>query len=103
MNHSLMVLCAATLVSTSASAGQPCDSLAGVALPNDTTITLAAFVAAGKFTPPDGSTVSVPAFRRVSGVSRPNSDSQIKFEVWLPEAWNGRFDQGGTQTEGDDK
>src|ERR1700682_4156324 len=97
MNRSriLMVLFAAALASTPASAVQPCSSLATLQLANNTTITLATPVPAGRFTPPDGGAVTVPAFCRVSGVSRPTSDSEIKFEVWLPAAWNGRFDQGG--------
>ena len=46
----------------------------------------------------DGVTVRVP-FCRVQGVARPSSDSQIKFEVWLPPtaaAWNGRLKVNGT-------
>jgi feruloyl esterase len=38
-------------------------------------------------------------FCRVQGVARPTSDSEIKFEVWLPpsaQAWNGRFKLNGT-------
>ena len=91
----IKVLCAAGLISAAASAAQPCNSLASLPLPNNTTITLAAPVPAGPFTPPDFSRVNVPAFCRVSGVARPTSDSVIKFEVWLPDAWNGRLDQGG--------
>jgi feruloyl esterase len=49
-------------------------------------------VAAGAFKPPAGAFVlpgtnpfkSLPAFRRVVGVIKPTSDSDIKFEVWLP-------------------
>jgi feruloyl esterase len=35
----------------------------------------------------------LPAFCRVEGVARPTSDSEIRFEVWIPpaEAWNGKF------------
>lgn len=34
----------------------------------------------------------LPAFCRVAGVLRPSSDSEIRFEVWMPEqGWNGRF------------
>jgi len=91
----LLTVCAAGLIPAAASAAQPCSSLASLPLPNNTTITLAAPVPAGPFTPPDFSTVTVPAFCRVSGVARPTSDSEIKFEVWLPDAWNGRLDQGG--------
>ncbi len=38
-------------------------------------------------------------FCRVQGVARPSSDSEIKFEVWLPAtaaAWTGRFKLNGT-------
>ena len=38
---------------------------------------------------------NVPAFCRVIGVSRPTTDSEIKFEVWLPASWNGKFDHAG--------
>lgn len=34
----------------------------------------------------------LPALCRVAGVLRPSSDSEIRFEVWMPaEGWNGRF------------
>ena len=52
-------------------------------------------------TPPatiGGTAVSV-AFCRVQGVARPSSDSEIKFEVWLPQtaaAWTGRMKVNGT-------
>ena len=45
-----------------------------------------------------GVAVSVP-FCRVQGVARPSSDSQIKFEVWLPPTagdWSGRMKVNGT-------
>lgn len=38
-------------------------------------------------------------FCRVQGVARPSSDSEIKFEVWLPataQGWTGRFKLNGT-------
>src|ERR1700704_3702043 len=97
MNRSVvfLVLCAAALAAPRAPAPQPGGVLAKLALANNTTITLATPVPAGRFTPPDGAAVTVPAFCRVSGVSRPTADSEIKFEVWMPDAWNGRFDQGG--------
>ena len=42
---------------------------------------------------PDTSTSPLPAFCRVEATARPTSDSEIKFEVWIPpvEAWNGKF------------
>ena len=34
----------------------------------------------------------LPGFCRVAGVLRPTSDSEIRFEVWMPEqGWNGRL------------
>ena len=55
--------------------------------------------AAGTFTPPrsPAGTKPVPlAFCRVGGIIRPTSDSEIKFEVWLPQtAWTGRYESVG--------
>jgi hypothetical protein len=80
-------------------AAQTRDPLADLKLPN-TTIVSSEIVAAGAFTPPAGTFAlpgpspfaSLPAFRRVIGVIKPTSDSDIKFEVWLPVAgWNEKF------------
>jgi feruloyl esterase len=40
---------------------------------------------------------NLPAFCRVQGVSKPSADSNIVFEVWLPEPanWNGKFLSSG--------
>ena len=37
--------------------------------------------------------MSLPAFCRVEGTARPTTDSDIRFEVWIPpvDAWNGKF------------
>jgi Tannase and feruloyl esterase len=71
-----------------------CEGLADLKLPN-TTITTAQSVAAGAFTPVTGLATpykELPAFCRVAGVIKPTSDSEIKFEVWMPIAnWNGKF------------
>lgn len=41
-------------------------------------------------------TLDVPARCEVHGISRPSSDSQIGFEVWLPlNGWNGKYQQKG--------
>src|ERR1051325_8417185 len=75
-------------------AAQTCEKMAELKLAN-TTITTAQTVAAGTFTPPAGSALlykDLPAFCRVAGVIKPTSDSDIKFEVWMPSAgWNGKF------------
>ncbi|HXW56254.1 MAG TPA: tannase/feruloyl esterase family alpha/beta hydrolase [Candidatus Cybelea sp.] len=82
-------------------ASQSCEQLAHLALPH-TTISSAETVAAGAFTPPASATPwlvgdpafykHLPAFCRVSAVSKPTPDSDIKIEVWMPESdWNGKF------------
>jgi feruloyl esterase len=81
----------------SAAAGTACANLAAMTIPN-VTINASAVVAAGTFTPPGpqapGATPSpLPAFCRVEATARPTSDSEIKFEIWIPpvDAWNGKF------------
>src|SRR5208282_2411336 len=82
-------------------AGQTCEQLAQLALPN-TTITSAQTVAAGAFAPPPSMAPQMagnpnfykglPAFCRVTAVSKPTADSDIKIEVWMPSSgWNGKF------------
>ena len=94
----------ACLLVTSAHAATSCAALAQeLRLPN-TTITLAAEVAAGSFTlpapgGPGGPSMdlsSLPSFCRVAGTIRPTADSDIRFEVWMPLTdWNGKFVGGG--------
>lgn len=90
--NSFSVLLLALVASPVAAA--TCESLADLKLPN-TTITAAQSVAAGSFTPPAGAATpyaALPAFCRVTGVIKPTSDSDIRFEVWMPSAgWNGKF------------
>jgi len=70
-----------------------CDAVKNLKLAA-TTITAAERVTSGEV---DGPTIQtpfhgLPVFCRVSGVLRPSADSEIKFEVWMPENdWNGRF------------
>lgn len=78
----------------SPAAAQTCEKLADLKLAN-TTITSAQSVAPGAFTLATGSAApfkGLPAFCRVTGVIKPTTDSDIKFEVWMPSAgWNGKF------------
>ena len=73
-----------------------CESLATLALPN-TTITVAKAEPAGTFAPsqvhlPGPPQADLPAFCRVAGEIKPTSDSDIKFELWMPASgWNGKF------------
>lgn len=74
-----------------------CAGLIKLTFEGNTIITAAAPVAAGAFVTPSGQTLAgLPAFCRVIGVSRPTSDSNINFEVWLPSSsWNGKFLSSG--------
>jgi feruloyl esterase len=74
-------------------AGTPCANLAALTIPN-VTVNGATMVAAGSFSPTGGAQgMAVPAFCRVEATARPTSDSEIRFEVWIPpvDAWNGKF------------
>ena len=75
-----------------------CESLIHLNLPG-TAITLAQPEAAGAFMPPRSAAGAKPvpvAFCRVGGTIRPTTDSEIKFEVWLPQAaWTGRYESVG--------
>src|SRR6187455_3170978 len=97
----LTVFLWAGLSQPSLAAGTACANLAALTIPN-VTVNAATAVAAGGFTPPGpqvpGTTASpLPAFCRVEATARPTSDSEIKFEVWIPpsEAWNGKFEGVG--------
>src|SRR5262249_46670941 len=90
---SVLLLAALSFGSRSVAA-QTCERLSDLKLAN-TTITAAQRGAAGSFPPPAGTAVpykDLPAFCRVAGVIKPTSDSEIKFEVWMPvSGWNGKF------------
>jgi Tannase and feruloyl esterase len=103
--QSLLVMAAfaALAAVTKPAIGATCADLKQVALPK-TTITLAESVAAGAFTPPIPEwarafmrAVPIPAaFCRVAAEIRPTSDSNIKFELWLPlTGWTGRYESVG--------
>ena len=79
-----------------------CEKLGALTLPN-VEITSASPVAAGTFTGPSRGTrqgnsyENVPAFCRVAGITRPEPESRIGFEVWLPtpDAWSQRLHMVG--------
>ena len=96
-----MKLPALFFVSAFAAFGANCADLAGLKL-SATTITAAQTVAAGAFTPPapggrgPSPFAPLPAFCRVTATLAPSADSDIRIEVWLPEAgWNGKFEAVG--------
>ena len=90
------LLAAAVLSSPRAGAAPaPCESLASLHLA-DTTITVATMVSAGTFDPPGPTPPIDTTACRVAGSIKPTSDSDIKFEVWMPAAgWNGKFLSAG--------
>jgi len=96
----ILAVCGALAPSVQA-AGQSCEQLAQLALP-DTKITSAQTVAAGAFVLPAGVPPwmagdpsffkSLPAFCRITATAKPSSASDIKIEVWMPSTgWNGKF------------
>ncbi len=77
-----------------ASPALECSTLKGHTFDSTTTIVDATLVATGSLRISDTVTIpNLPAFCRVQGVSRPSVDSDIRFEVWLPQptAWNRKF------------
>jgi feruloyl esterase len=79
---------------------QACEKLATLVLPM-ATITYAGTVESGSFVPPGsapegGPFRALPSFCRVAATLKPSSDSDIKIEVWMPDAgWNGKFQAVG--------
>jgi len=92
----------ALLLAAALSNPAACENLKSLSLPN-TTITSAQPAAAGPFIPPAApgaggpppGPVQLPPHCRVSAVAKPSPDSNIEFEVWLPENWNGKFEAVG--------
>jgi hypothetical protein len=76
---------------------QECGQLVSLQIPA-TTIVSAQPIEAGTFKLPQGDPLpNLKAFCRVSAVVKPSSDSDIRFEVWLPASeWNGRLWAAGT-------
>src|SRR5947208_7831462 len=92
----LALFAAAALPSRSAGAAQPtCESLANLHL-QDTTIKSAATVPAGTAaTQPPAPAMDTTACR-VTGSIKPTTDSDIRFEVWMPSTgWNRKFLSAG--------
>ena len=95
MTQSRIVLALLLVLASSSPAlrADSCTAIKDLKLP-DTTITMAERVASGDLEGPDIDKPlhELPPFCRVVGVLRPTADSEIRFEVWLPEKdWNSRF------------
>lgn len=92
---STLFIAAAVSAPAHAAAPVACESLTGLSLP-DTVITLATVVPAGTFDPPGATPPIDTTACRVAGSIRPTSDSDIRFEVWMPASgWNGKFLSAG--------
>ena len=86
----IAILIVAETLALPARAGD-CESLSHSKLAN-TTITTAQTISNGNFTPPYGDAIDkLSSFCRVAGVIEPSSDSYVRFEVWLPANWNGKY------------
>jgi Tannase and feruloyl esterase len=96
-----LIAVSSAFVPSARSAGQSCEQLAQLALPN-TKITSAQTVAPGAFAPPASMAPwlagdptfykRLPAFCRITAEAKPSADSDIKIEVWMPQSgWNGKF------------
>jgi feruloyl esterase len=90
-----------SLPAGAADAPAACEALRSAAIAH-TRIDVAEPVAAGAFRSPTpdfpfpADYSKLPAFCRVAGSIQPSSDSDIRFELWLPTTgWNGRFMQTG--------
>lgn len=89
-----------TLCAAYAAGQRPCEQLTKLKL-GKATVTEATIVPAGAFKFPAPTTIVAPsvdlgAYCRIEGVARPTSDSEIKFEVWMPvNGWNGKYVQVG--------
>src|SRR5262249_22955656 len=96
----LFTVLASIAFAPQAAAQQSCESLISLKLPH-VDISSATLVRKKPFTAPrpglpPGPTLTLPAHCEVKGISRPTSDSEIKFEVWLPmSSWNGKYQQVG--------
>jgi feruloyl esterase len=94
---------ASPLLAQNATGGAPtaCANLKSVRVPK-TVVAVAEPVAAGQFRSPAPPAFGpprdlsfLPAFCRVAGTIRATAESDIRFELWLPENWNGKFMQTG--------
>jgi feruloyl esterase len=74
-----------------------CADLTSLRFEGNTSVTAATTVTSGTLVTPANQTLTnLPAFCRVQGVSKPSSESNIYFEVWLPASiWNGKFLSSG--------
>jgi feruloyl esterase len=98
LNPRLAILALVVLPAMPSHASTGCANLKQVRFPH-ATITMAELVAPGGFRPQPGGRggpqqfADLPAFCRIQATLAPSSDSDIKVELWLPDAsrWNGKL------------
>jgi hypothetical protein len=93
----VLVFASLTLIvsyTRAAPAASTCEGLISLSLP-DTEITVAQSYILGQVV--TGITKAPSGLCRIAGTVRPSSDSNIKFEVWIPTdgSWNGKYQQIG--------
>jgi feruloyl esterase len=83
-------------LASSPSCAASCERLASVQI-KDTIIDAAEAHPAGAYSPAGSAELAnLPAFCRVHGVASPVAESQVGFEVWLPQTdWNGKIEMFG--------
>jgi feruloyl esterase len=96
--HAIAMALAIAPVATASAHTATCESLAKLSLPNVKIVSAVPVTPPVTLPDPDmtRTVVKVP-FCRVTGVSTPTRDSEIRFEVWLPlqGRWNGAYLQNG--------
>ena len=83
---------AAAIVNAAPVWAATCTDIAGMPFP-DTTITLTQTYVAGETV--SGSTKAPVDLCRVAGTIMPGPRSNVRFEVWIPTEWNGKYQQVG--------
>jgi feruloyl esterase len=74
------------LTTASDAGAAACATLKGKTFGGDASVVESTLVPAGSLTLSDTVTIpNLPSFCRVQGVSKPSADSNIQFEVWLPD------------------
>src|SRR5205823_2109729 len=83
---------AAMLASAAGLTASTCESLKTLKLPATTNV-IAQSLPTGVFKPAEGPVIAgLPGLCRVAALLKPSSDSDIQFEVWMPNSgWNGKF------------
>ena len=98
MQRFLVTLAIAGLGALGQAHGADCSSLASLRL-DYTEITSVKSLPAGPYVPPGTTTPipggGLPALCEVQAIIRPTADSAIEILVWLPTAWNGKYQQLG--------